>query len=465
MLGANLVLLVLAGQVPAASPDRDPAALVAQLGAARYADRQAAAEALERIGRPALPALRGARDSRDLEIRTRAWSLAQKIEGALLTQPTRVKLDVENALLTEVTRALGAQTGFKLDLYPKNLPKWRFQRVTLHVPEPIDFWKVVDQLCDAAGLQYNANMHNLGTEREPTFALMDGPIRAITPISDHGPFRVSLIGVDYQRHVSYLPSNTLGRVPPPRPRPEPAPAAPREPGSRPKLHPVTSVQCAAQLVVAAEPRLTLTYQNDSLQLMEAVDDRGNSLIPAGKGGPASRSAGYFGIMSGPVVNLPVQLQRPAAAGEMIKKLRGSIPLAVSSRRPDPLIVPLANAVGKSFENPDVQLTVDEIRPLANARTTQIELTLRPSDRDAASNAEVDASISLFRRSYPAPLQIELTDARGQLVTWIQSNADVANSRVTLTASNLMTELKELRYYTLTRSNVTVPFEFSDIPLP
>jgi hypothetical protein len=243
-----------------------------------------------------------------------------------------------------------------------------------------------------------------------------------------------------------------------------APALPRDPGPRPKLQPVTTVQFAAQLVVAAEPRLTLTYQNDSLQLLEAIDDRGNSLVPLAKSRPINRMAGYFGVMNGPVVNLPVPLQRPAAVGAMIKKLRGSIPLAVSSRRPDPLIVPLASSAGKTFENPDIQLTINEIRPLPNMRTTQIELTLRPGERDA-SGSEQEGSINVFQRQAPAALPIELFDSRGQLVTWFQSNVDPANSRVTLTMSNLTTELKELRYYSLTRSSVNVPFEFTDIPMP
>src|SRR5262249_43319758 len=160
---------------------------------------------------------------------------------------------------------------------------------------------------------------------EPSFALMDGAVRAIMPVSDFGPFRVNLLGVDYQRHVRYGPSGVPGRVPPPMPRPQAVPPTGVESGARLRLKPVTTVPFAAQLVVAAEPRLALSYQNDSLQLIEAVDDRGNSLVPSGKG-PAARTAGYFGVMSGPVVNLQVLLHRPANAGESIKKLRGNIPL-------------------------------------------------------------------------------------------------------------------------------------------
>ncbi len=85
---------------------------------ADYAEREAASEALERLGRSALPVLRAARDSRDLEIRNRAHDLIQKIEGALLTQPSKVKLDFENKPLVEVMRSLSQQTGFKVALYP-----------------------------------------------------------------------------------------------------------------------------------------------------------------------------------------------------------------------------------------------------------------------------------------------------------------------------------------------------------
>ena len=49
MFGAYLAFAVLVGQVPAS----DPMVLVTQLGSARYAQREAAAAALERLGRPA----------------------------------------------------------------------------------------------------------------------------------------------------------------------------------------------------------------------------------------------------------------------------------------------------------------------------------------------------------------------------------------------------------------------------
>jgi hypothetical protein len=463
MLGASLVLLVALGQVQEARPDQDPAALVAQLGAARYADRQAAAEALERIGRPALAALREARNSRDLEVKTRALSLAAKIEGALLTQPTRVRLDFDNALMADVTKALTKQTGFKIAIFPPNLPKWRYQRVTLHGSQPVDFWKAVDQVCDAGGLQYNPNMHGFGGEREPVFAFTDGSARTLMPTSDFGPFRVSLLGVDYQRHVSYTAVNPRTPLPPP-PRPAGAEPPTREKSAVAKLRPVTTVQFSAQLTVAAEPRLSLSYQHGALQLTEAVDERGNSLVPIGNSGPASRSSIFPGMMNAPLVQIAATLQRPAGAGETIKKLRGNIPLVVSSRRPDPLVIPLASAAGKTFENPEVQLIVHEIRAVPNSTNSQIELTVWPSDREASSSqGDAEGSRFMMPRPYRPQLQIEVTDVRGQLIPWFQSGADVDNSRFTITVTN--SQPSELRYYALTQSAANVPFEFTDIPMP
>src|ERR1700678_4470962 len=201
MLNANLVVLAMLCQVQPGDAGLQVVSLVEQLGSARYSDREAAAAALERIGRPALASLRNARASRDPEVRTRAGTLAQKIENALLTQPTQVQLNFQNAPLPEIARSFSRQTGFRVELYPINLAKGRQQRVNLQESESVDFWKAIDQLCDLAGLQYNASMHGYIGHGEPVFALTDGTTRTVTPISDHGPFRVSLIGVEYQRNV------------------------------------------------------------------------------------------------------------------------------------------------------------------------------------------------------------------------------------------------------------------------
>jgi hypothetical protein len=467
MLSANLVVLAMLCQVQPGDASPQVASLVEQLGSARYSDRETAAAALQRIGRPALASLRNARASRDPEVRTRAGALAQKIENALLTQPTQVQLNFQNAPLPDVARSFSRQTGFRVELYPINLAKWRQQRVNLQESESVDFWKAIDQLCDLAGLQYNASMHDYIGHGEPVFALTDGTTRTRTPISDHGPFRVSLIGVEYQRNVTYAPSGVGAQVPPP-PRPAVLGPAHRETSAPPRLNPVTNVQFAAQLLVAAEPRLALT-QVRPLQLVEAVDDRGNSLIPVADDETAhNRYAGYSGMSTGPVVQLQAQLHRPAAVGERIKKLRGFVTLIVSARRPHPLVIPLVNSAGKTFEDQEHRLTVHDIRPTAINHNTLLELSIKANEpTGSADHADQDVFNDGFQRADPQHLQIEVFDAGGHLVPWFQSAADAETSRFTLTLTNQAQplSLKELRYYTLTRATVKIPFEFSDVPMP
>ena len=467
MLVAKLVLLAMLCQVQSTAVSHETATLVEQLGSARYADREAAAGALERIGQPALAALRLARDSHDPEVRTRAGALAQKIENALLTQPSRLQLDFQNTPLPEVARSLSRQTGFRVELYPTNLAKWRQQRITLHESGPVDFWKGIDQLCDLAGLQHNANMHGYIGNGEPIFALTDGTSRTLTPVSDHGPFRISVIGVEYQKRVTYAPNGVRADVPPP---PRPAVLVPerREASSPGRLNPVTNVQFSAQLLVAAEPRLALS-QVRSPQLVEAVDERGNSLIPVADDESAqNRYAGYFGVSTRPVVQLQAQLHRPVAAGAWIKKLRGFVSLTVSARRPNPLVIPLLSAAGKTFENQEHRLTVHDIRPTPTNHNFMLELSIKANDPAASSDrGQEDVFSNGFQRADPQHLQIEVIDANGRMVPWFQSAADAETNRFTLTVTNQAQplNLKELRYYGLTRASVKIPFEFADIPMP
>jgi hypothetical protein len=472
MLIAKLTALVLIGQVASGGTNADPTSLVLQLGAPRYAEREAAGSALARIGGTALPALRAARSSTDPEVRTRALGLIQKIEGALLTQPTRLRLDFEDAPLLDVAKSFSQHVGSKVALYPEDLPKWKYQRVTLRAKAPVDFWKAVDQLCEAAGLQYYPNMNAYGTQRDAMFALAEGTMQTITPNSDYGPFRVSLLGLHYQRDLNYAASAPALRIPV---RPGNRAPAVRAAVPRPQFNPITNVQFTASLQVAGEPRLSLGQSGPhQVQVIEAVDNKGNSLIPSSSGGPTSlhRMAPYFGAPHGPVIQLQAHLHRPVGAGESIKKLRGLVALAVSSRRPDPLVVPLAAAAGKTFQNAELQLTVHDIRTLPNTHQTNLELSVKATGGGdvLADTRDLDGLNPLVMRRFdPQHLQVEVIDANGQLIPWYQhqTNFDPDASRILVALTNLPRSAapKELRYYTLTRATVSVPFEFHDIPMP
>lgn len=440
MIGAVFSCVLLFGQVPASGAAPDPPALVAQLGAARYADREAATEALVRLGRKALPALRDSRLAADLEIRTRTQGLIRKIEGALLLEPTKVRLDFDDLPLTEIVQALNHQLAFRLSLYPEHLPRWESKRITIHQAEPVDFWKAVDRLCEAGELQYNPMMQAYADQREPNFTLTAAAIHAMTPNSDHGPFRVSLLALHYQRDVNFA-------------------------GAQPSL----TDQFYAQLQVVGEPRLAV-QQNGVPRLVEAVDDRGNSLIPSGTDNPAHQQfSGYFGMATGPAVQMTALLHRPDAAGKRIKKLRGVIPVSVSSRQPDPLVVPLQNAAGKTFGGDELQVTVHSIKGLPNNRQSAIELSVKASDdrATATDNLSPQGFNSVMPQISVQQMPIEIVDARGQVLRWVQTHYDAESAHVILTLPIALqaAPLKELRYFTLNRASASIPFEFNDILMP
>jgi len=268
MTGASLVLIALLGQAPSPSPS----ALVARLGANRYADREAAARELERLGRDALPALRAAHNHKDAEIRTRATALADKIAGGLLTEPTLITLNLRDRTLADAAREIGKQAGVKLALIPENLPQWRTTRVRLESPAPVPFWKAIDRLCDAGHLQFNNFVGNFPASKEPTLPLFGGGPRASGPVSDDGPFRVSIVSLHHQRDVlfqsggRFFGGNPAGAFPPPPPVPVPAGRTPR-----PINTPVND-RFLVQMEVIGEPRLSLA-SHGSLRITEATDER------------------------------------------------------------------------------------------------------------------------------------------------------------------------------------------------
>ncbi len=468
MSSAALLLLLGLGQLPGSPSSAlpDPAALVLELGAPRFAERQAASEALERLGASSLPSLRLALDSRDMEVKTRARSLLLKIETALLTQPTSVRMKFDGQALSEVVESLSQQTGFKIALYPQNLPRWRNQRVTLRSPQLLTFWKAVDELCDAASLQYNPNMQGFAGHQDQVFALTEGVIRTVTPVFDEGPFRVRLLGLDYHRNVSYMPGGgDLAQVPQP-PRPAARGGPPRVPGAAGRPNPITNEQFTAQLLVTAEPRLSLAPRGE-IRLIDAADDRGNSLVPTGRRGQSLNYTGYFGAPHGPVMESHAQLKRPIDPGETIKKLRGTIPVTVSARRANPLLVPLEKSIGKTFQNADVQLTVHSIRTMPDARHTILELSIRPNRADPLAGGDQEGYSSIFQRAQNQQLQLDVLDSRDQLMSWFQTSPDNENPHITITLTSPIQTAppKLLRYYSVTRNDVDIPFEFAGMPMP
>ncbi len=81
LAGAAVGLILAAGSLQGDAGQDRIGGLIKQLGDPKYVRREAASRGLEALGQPALPALRqAAADSKDAEIRRRAWLLARAIQ-------------------------------------------------------------------------------------------------------------------------------------------------------------------------------------------------------------------------------------------------------------------------------------------------------------------------------------------------------------------------------------------------
>ncbi len=158
LLAALLVGLGVA--LPAAAPAADPPdaariqKLVEQLGSAEFQDREKAAQELEAVGEPALPALRKAAAGDDAEVKARAAKLVTQIErraeSARELAATRVRLVYKDTPLAEAVADLRKKTGYAIQLYDPE-GKLKGRKVTLDTGETT-FWHAFDQFCQKAGV-------------------------------------------------------------------------------------------------------------------------------------------------------------------------------------------------------------------------------------------------------------------------------------------------------------------------
>ena len=308
----------------------------------------------------ALPALRAACDAKDPEVRLRASALVDKTEALMLTQPTLVTLDFRDRPLIEVVKEVGDQAGIKLALVPENARAWR-ARVTLREPAPLPFWKALDRLCDAGHVQYNLGTQGRPATESPSSRSSRPMTRPAGPTSDLGPFRVQLLSLHFQRDVTFAS------------------------GPRP------IEQFFAQVQVAAEPRLSVS-QGGPIQVLEAVDDRGQSLmVPARHVGDPPIGILRHELGAGCAVAGAPETPRTAGQDDPDTPRSGADHGLDPQARP--LVVPLAGASGKSFRNDQVALSIQDVRANPNSNQTSIELTVQPQGGRGAALVPGDTNRS------------------------------------------------------------------------
>lgn len=433
-------------------PVQSPGGLIRQLGSGRYVEREEAARSLEAIGREALPALYEARQDDDPEIRARAVALAESIQKRSLVEPMMVRLDAEDRPLAEVVGRLNEQTGMSVQLYPENAEVWQGVRVTVREEEPVPFWTAMDRLTEASGTQMQMGPpigFGGGAARSGVRLVQGRGPRLIH--SDSGPFRCSLLSLHHHRDLTFQGVEGAGA--------DPAAGAAG----------FTVIdQFHLTMQVAAEPRLLL-HQAGTVRVSEAMDDRGESLVPTEPEAPNLRGSGYFG-MGAPTTSFQVQanLAPPGDGSKSLRRLRGSIPVRVGSPRPRPLEIALEGSVGRRFRSEEAEVGVDALQVDPNGQRHTVELTIR----SLAEGVEADDPFNLMggRFALALPTRLEVVDGAGRPFR-LQPSRTQANDGQSVQVTLSLLAIRDqgvpvtLRFYDLVSTATEVEFEFTGVPLP
>ncbi|MCI0463458.1 MAG: hypothetical protein L0Z62_41500 [Gemmataceae bacterium] len=215
LLGLGLGLSALSHQNVNAGDSERITKLVSQLGSSKFTERDKAKRELEALGEAALPALRKAVQSGDLETSRRAGELVKRLEQKItldnLLAPKKLRLNVKDVPVPEAVAQLAKLSGYRIELMGDRAAMAN-RKVTLDTGETT-FWQALDQLCDKAGLVETA-INPYGNPRPQP------PIR-IQPIQVQ-PIQIKPIQI---------------RPVPAQPAPQPAPAQPGAQPAQPKPRP------------------------------------------------------------------------------------------------------------------------------------------------------------------------------------------------------------------------------------
>jgi hypothetical protein len=438
MLPLSLVLVL----TSALAADLPPRELIRRLGSPDRVVREEAARTLEERGAEALPALRSALEAaKDPEAREQFADLMTRVEARSFDRPTMVALDVDDQPLGEVVQALATRSGFSLSL---DDPALAGRRVTVRAPGTLPFWEAVDRLGRAGHVRHDPGPGDDAIARDrraPTIRLVAGDPPAFSAY--FGPLRIHLFATHRHRDLNFE-ADGVSRVP------------------------QRNATVTALVQAFAEPGRFLNP--NGLPRLEAVDERGRAIFPQPVGGGEQpERGGNSWLIPGRISLLQwhVLLGLPDLSVRSPLKLRGVLPVVISTRRPDPLVIPLVGAAGKTFRQGPRVVRIEKVSGQGEG-TTAVELYLSedaiPADRTRVSAGPETDYIGDF-----LPNRIEFEDALGQPLNWLHLGSPVASTAndeiLVRTFVSGVAPPARLRVYRLHRLATEIPFEFGEVPSP
>ena len=416
--------------------------LIARLGSPDRVVREEAFRTLEEEGPDALPALRAAREAADdPEARGRLADLIARVEARRLDRPTMVAIDLDDRPLGEAVEALATRSGYALSL---DDPVLASRRVTVRGSGLLPFWEAVDRLGLAGHVRHDPGPRRdaIGNDLQAsTIRLVDGDPPALTAYS--GPLRIHLFAAHRHRDLSFEAAG-ISRDPPKR------------------------ATVTVEVQAFAEPGRFINP--NGLPRLEAVDERGRAIAPGpGGGGEQPNLSEHSWLIPGrlSLLHWHVPIGRPDPLVRSPLKLRGVLAVVSSSRRPAPLVIPLAGAPGQTFRRGRSVVRIETVAT-QNAATTAVNLLLSedgsPPDHGRPSSVPETDYLGDFLRN-----RLEFEDAGGRPLTWLilgDHPAPTPQDELRLQALvSGRTPPARLLVYRLHRLATEIPLEFGDVPPP
>lgn len=259
----------------------DPDQFLERLASPEWRVRRDAQAQLVRGGEDAKPFIHDLIErARTEEARKNAQAALAQIEENRLLGPSYITLHVKDAPASQVMADISRQCFAPLPTIPENLWKQEsFPKLTLDVDhEP--FWKVMPDVCQKLGVDFRPYSGGVRLMRT-------GGMRAEGISEVNGAFLVVATGINYTRSKSFARQGEQSRF-------------------------------GMNLTVLPEPKLTVLRTAATVTLDEAVDEKGNSLVPQNASAAVWGGYGGFGGW-----NLYVPLRYPKDIGTRITKFKGS----------------------------------------------------------------------------------------------------------------------------------------------
>ncbi len=403
------------------SLDKQTRALIDQLDADDYHTRQSAADQLAAIGEPIRPAMVAlAVLGKTPEEQASAAAILARLDKIVADRPTLITLHVNEANPRDVFAEIAKQAHVDLPIWPDQL--WtdaRFgniPKITLDIDQQ-PFWPALVAACDVASV----HLQSMGPNQAMT--VMQGASNGMLagPQYTSGLFLIIAQGASRNHGVSFVP----GRA-----------------GEN---------NDSIQFQLYADPKARLLDVHNQAVLTLATDDKGNSLVTTSDNNNIPR---FRGNQQNWAVPFTAPLRYPDDGYTKITKLKGTLEATVVTK-------------SQTLEIPDMAAAINTTHAIGHWTVQVTEFSINGAG--GSYKVKIETGGAQPNEVFTAARSIRLIDAAGHSLTnggGGSGNPTEINYGSGLNASGPIKSPVKLVWDVVTETKEqSIPFEFSDLPLP